>query len=114
VRILLGETTVAETRRPVLLFETTLPTRYYLPPEDVRMDLLEPSDRLTECAYKGQAMHWHARIGDRHYRNIAWTYQQPTTLAAPIAGMVCFYNERVDALYDNDELMTKPQTQWSE
>jgi uncharacterized protein (DUF427 family) len=114
VRIVLGETTVADTRRPLLLFETGLPTRYYIPQEDVRMDLLEPSDRVTECAYKGQATHWHAKIGDQFYPNIAWTYRQPTTLSAPIAGMVSFYNERVDALYVDDELMSKPKTQWSD
>jgi uncharacterized protein (DUF427 family) len=114
VRVVVGETTVAETRRPLLLFETGLPTRYYIPREDVRMDLLEPSDRITECAYKGQASHWHVKLADRIYPNIAWTYRQPTTLAAPIAGLISFYNERVDALYDNDELLPKPQTQWSE
>jgi uncharacterized protein (DUF427 family) len=114
VRVILGETTVADTQRPLLLFETGLPTRYYIPQEDVRMDLLEPSDRVTECAYKGQAAHWNVKIGDRVYNNIAWTYHQPTTLAAPIAGKICFYNERVDALYDDDELMSKPKTQWSE
>jgi uncharacterized protein (DUF427 family) len=114
VRILVGETTVADTRRPLLLFETGLPTRYYIPQADVRMDLLEPGDRITECAYKGEARHWHVRIGDQTYSNIAWTYLQPTTLAAPVAGLICFYNERVDALYDEDELMTKPRTQWSE
>jgi uncharacterized protein (DUF427 family) len=78
------------------------------------MDLLEPSDRVTECAYKGRAAHWNVIIEDRVYNNIAWTYHQPTTLAAPIAEKICFYNERVDALYDNDELMSKPKTQWSE
>jgi len=114
VRILVGETTVADTRRPLLLFETGLPTRYYIPQADVRMDLLEPGDRITECAYKGEARHWHVRIGDQTSSNIAWTYHQPTTLAAPVAGLICFYNERVDALYDDDELMTKPRTQWSE
>lgn len=114
VRIVLGETTMADTRRPLLLFETGLPTRYYIPQEDVRMDLLEPSDRVTECAYKGRASHWQANIGDQIYKHIAWTYQQPTTLVAPIAGMICFYNERVDALYDDDELLSKPKTQWSE
>lgn len=114
VRVVLGETTVAETRRPVLLFETGLPMRYYIPLEDVRLDLLEPSDRLTECAYKGQATHWHAKVGDKVYQNIAWMYRQPTSLVAPIAGMISFYNERVDALYDDDELTSKPKTQWSE
>jgi uncharacterized protein (DUF427 family) len=114
VRVVLGDTTIADTRRPLLLFETGLPTRYYIPQEDVRMDLLEPSDRVTECAYKGQASHWTARIGDQIYNHIAWTYDQPTSLVAPIAGLVSFYNEKVDALYDDDELLTKPKTQWSE
>jgi uncharacterized protein (DUF427 family) len=114
VRIVLGDTVIADTQRPLLLFETGLPTRYYIPQEDVRMDLLAPSDRVTECAYKGQASHWHATIGDQVYKHIAWTYQQPTTLVAPIAGMICFYNERVDSLYDDDDLLTKPKTQWSE
>jgi uncharacterized protein (DUF427 family) len=114
VRIVLGETTVAETRRPLVLFETGLPTRYYIPQEDVRMDLLEPSDRVTECAYKGRASHWNARIGDEVYQHIAWSYPQPTTLVAPIAGLICFYNERVDALYDDDALVPKPRTPWSE
>jgi uncharacterized protein (DUF427 family) len=59
-------------------------------------------------------MHWHAKMGDRTYTNIAWTYRQPTTLAAPIAGLISFYNERVDALHDDDELTSKPKTQWSE
>jgi uncharacterized protein (DUF427 family) len=114
VRIMLGDTVVADTRRPLLLFETGLPTRYYIPQEDVRMDLLEPSERVTECAYKGQASHWTAKIGDQVYKHIAWTYHEPLSLVAPIASRVCFYNERVDALYDNDELVTKPKTQWSE
>ncbi len=114
VRVLLGDTVIAETRRPLLLFETGLPTRYYIPQEDVRMDLLEPSDRVTECAYKGRASHWTAKIGDEVYKHIAWTYHEPTTLVAPIAGLVSFYNEKVTALYDDGELVTRPKTQWSE
>jgi uncharacterized protein (DUF427 family) len=114
VRILLGDTVIAETRRPLLLFETGLPTRYYIPQEDVRMDRLEPSDRITQCAYKGQASHWTAKIGDEVYKHIAWTYHEPLVLVAPIAGLVSFYNEKVTALYDDDELVTKPKTQWSE
>jgi uncharacterized protein (DUF427 family) len=82
-----GETAVADTRRPLLPFETGLPMRYYIPLEDVQMDLLEPSDRVTKCACRGQASHWHVKIGDQIYKHIAWTYHQPTTLAAPIAGM---------------------------
>ena len=65
VRVFLGGETVAETRRARFLFETRLPTRYYIPAEDVRMDLLAPSDKVTACPYKGRARYWSARIGDR-------------------------------------------------
>ena len=113
VRVELGGVTVAETRRPLLLFETGLPVRYYIPEQDARMDLLEPTDRSTECAYKGQAAYWSARIGDRVYKDIVWTYREPLALVAPIAGYLSFFNERVDALYVDDELMPVPKTTWS-
>ena len=105
---------VADSRRVMLLIEPRHLPVFYFPLEDVRRDLLEPTDHHTSSALKGEAHHWHVKVGDRTYNNVAWTYHQPTTLVAPIAGMICFYNERVDALYDEDELMTKPKTQWSE
>ncbi len=91
----LGEI-VAESRRPVLLFETGLPTRYYLPITDVRMEWLQPSDTLTRCPYKGEAHYYALRIGDRNIDDACWYYRYPTQEVAAIAGLVCFYPERVE------------------
>ncbi|MFC1958302.1 DUF427 domain-containing protein [Chloroflexota bacterium] len=110
--IVLGET-VAETDHPMLLFETGLPTRYYLPKLDVCMDLLEPSDKITDCAYKGKAQYYSVRVGDKLARDIAWYYPYPAAGAAKIAGRIAFFNERVDALYVDGEVQKKPKTSWS-
>jgi uncharacterized protein (DUF427 family) len=113
VRVALNGTVVADTHRPTLLFETGLPVRYYIPREDVRMHLLTPSPTHTQCAYKGEASYWSAQIGDKQYRDIAWSYEEPATLSAPIVGLICFFNERVDTLEVDGQLQEKPKTQWS-
>ena len=110
--VVLGET-VADTHRPVLLFETGLPTRYYLPKLDVRMELLEPSDKKTGCAYKGEAQYYSVRVGGKLARDIAWYYPYPAVEAAKIAGRIAFFNEHVDALYVDGEEQEKPKTPWS-
>lgn len=112
VRIEVGGVTVAESVRPTLLFETGLPVRYYLPKTDVRMDLMEPSDRSTECPYKGTAEYWSVVIaGDRH-DDIVWSYPFPTLESAPIGGLMCFYDERVDLIVDG-ERQVRPETIFS-
>jgi uncharacterized protein (DUF427 family) len=103
---------VADTKRPVLLFETGLPVRYYLPREDVRMDLLEGSDLRTTCAYKGHAPHFHAQAGDERHENIAWTYREPLPDHMEIKELISFYNERAEIEVDG-EPADKPETQWS-
>lgn len=112
VRVVIAGETVAETRRPTLLFETSLPTRYYLPQEDVRTDLLEPSDTTSRCPYKGIARYWSARVGGEIARDIAWGYPEPIPECPKIAGLICFFNERVD-LYVDAESQPRPQTPWS-
>lgn len=104
--------TLAETRRPTLLFETSLPVRYYIPQEDVRTDLLEATQTASRCAYKGQASYWSVRMGDRVERDLAWAYMEPTLEASKIRGLLCFFNERVD-LYVDGELQERPVTPWS-
>jgi len=99
---------VADTIRPRLLFETGLPTRYYIPQEDVRMDLLEPTDKHTRCPYKGQASYW--SIGSEE--NVAWCYPEPVPEQPKIQGLVAFFNERVDIDVDG-ERQEPPETQWS-
>ncbi len=109
--VLLGEI-VAESQHPALLFETGLPVRYYLPKLDVRLDLLEPSDRITGCAYKGQAQYYSVRIRDNLTKDICWYYRYPTSPMVKIATRIAFFNERVD-LYVDGEKQTPPTTIWS-
>lgn len=112
VRIEVDEVTVAETRRPTLLFETGLPVRYYLAKTDVRLDLLEPSDKTTECPYKGTAEYWSVVAGDARYDDLVWSYPFPTGESTKIAGLLCFYDEKVD-IYVDGEKQERPQTAFS-
>ena len=113
VRVVISGENVAESDKPILLFETGLPTRYYLPKLDVRMDLLEPSNTVTGCAYKGKAQYYSVRVDGKVATDIAWYYRYPTTETAKIAGRICFFNERVDAHYVDGVEQHKPRTQWS-
>lgn len=108
LRLELGGLVVAETRRPTLLFETSLPTRYYIPPTDVRLELLEPSDHTTGCPYKGHARYYNVRLGDELHRNLVWSYSTPRAAALDIAGMMAFYTEKLEALYIDGEKVKKP------
>jgi uncharacterized protein (DUF427 family) len=112
VRVVVAGQTVAESRRSRLLFETGLPTRYYLPKADVRMDLLVPTDSETQCPYKGKARYWSARVGDTVEEDIAWSYPFPIPECPKIENLIAFYNERADIWVDG-ELQPKPDTLWS-
>lgn len=114
VRIVLGGVTIADTKRPRLLLETGLPTRYYIPEQDIRMELLEPTETTTRCPYKGKATYWSATIGKRVFKDIVWSYREPLPACSPVAQSLCFFNERIDAIYVDDELIPAPKTQWSE
>ena len=96
VRVSVGGETIADSVRTRALFETALPTRYYFPPEDVRLDLLEPSAKRTRCAYKGSASYWHVRAGGELHEDLAWTYASPQHDAEPVRDLIAFFNERVD------------------
>jgi uncharacterized protein (DUF427 family) len=113
VQVVVAGTLVAETRRPALLFETGLPTRYYLPKADVRLDLLVPTDTETRCPYKGLASYYAVVVGPTVVRDIAWCYRHPIPECSKIENLICFFNERVDALYVDGELQEKPRTRWS-
>lgn len=90
-----GET-IATTRRGKFLFETGLPPRYYIPPEDVRADLLVPTDTTSICPYKGTASYWSIKVGERTAEDAVWAYPEPLPDAPPIWGYYCFYPEKVD------------------
>ncbi len=113
VRVIVAGETVAETRNPKLLFETGFPTRYYFPQQDVRMDLLEPSNLKTRCPYKGIASYWSVKVGEQIMKNIVWGYPNPVIECPKIKDLVCFYNERVESIYLDGELVPKPITPWS-
>lgn len=100
VRVEVEGVRVAESDAPVLLFETGLPTRYYLDQTDVRMDLLTHNDAATQCPYKGTARYWDLSTGINNYPRFVWSYSLPTPEASKIAGLLCFYNERVDLFLD--------------
>jgi uncharacterized protein (DUF427 family) len=102
---------LARSSRPALLFETMLPTRYYLPREDVTAELI-PSSTRTYCAYKGQASYWSASVGGRVVADIAWTYQDPLHDAARVRGLIAFFNERTDTALNGTSL-ERPVTPWS-
>lgn len=98
VRVLLGGEVVAETRRPCLVFETGAPTRYYLSPEDVRTELLTRTQTSTACPYKGMASYWSTTLGGRAVNDVVWSYENPPPEQPRIAGLLCFWPERVDAI----------------
>lgn len=112
VKVVIDGVTVAETTRPALLFETSLPTRYYLPAADVNMAYLTPTDSQTRCPYKGVATYWNVTVGEKIYQDLVWSYPDPIPECPKIKDLLCFYNEKVD-LYVDGELQERPETYWS-
>ncbi len=108
VRVEIDGEVVAESSSPVVLFETGLPARYYLPALDVRRDLLTPTDLQSSCPYKGTARYW--SIGA--HENIVWSYPTPLPESQPVQGLFCFFNEKVDIFIDG-ELEAKPISPFS-
>ncbi len=96
VEVHVDGTLVAESDRPVLLDETGLPTRYYLPREDVRMELFRPTTFTTQCPFKGDASYWSLALGDAVHDGIAWSYEHPIPAAEGVAGLLCFYPDRAE------------------
>jgi uncharacterized protein (DUF427 family) len=91
---------LADTRRPVLLFETDLPTRYYLPKEDVDLSVLEPTTNRSHCPYKGDATEYWSVVGQPDATDIGWSYPTPYPAVGKVAGLIAFYNELVDVTVD--------------
>jgi uncharacterized protein (DUF427 family) len=112
VRVEIEGVTLCESHRPILLFETGLPTRYYIPKQNVRMDLLEPTDSITRCPYKGVARYWSARVRDKLVKDVVWSYPAPIPECPKIENLLSFYNEHVD-LYVDGMLQERPITPFS-
>jgi uncharacterized protein (DUF427 family) len=103
---------VADSHAPRILYETGLPARYYLPFTDVRQDLLRSSDTTTGCPYKGFASYWNIAIGDVEHKDLVWAYRSPFPECQKIAGLACFYNEKMD-IYVDGELQERPRSPFS-
>jgi uncharacterized protein (DUF427 family) len=112
VRIEVDGVTVADSHQPRILFETGLPPRYYLPLTDVRLDLLRPSEKQTHCPYKGTASYYSVEVEGRVTPDIVWHYPTPLAESQKVAGLACFYDERVDVYLDG-ELQERPRTPFS-
>jgi uncharacterized protein (DUF427 family) len=113
VRVAVAGETVAETRRPRLVFETGHPTRYYLPLEDVRRSLLLPSQTGSRCPYKGIASYWSVKAGEKICHDLAWSYLDPIPECPKIKGLVCFFQEREATICVDGEELPKLKTKWS-
>ena len=110
VRVELDGVVLADACSPVMVFETGLPTRYYLSRTDVDFAHLIPTDTVTACPYKGTTSgYWSVRAGGTVHPDLAWSYDFPTRQLLPIAGMIAFYNEKVDVILDGQRL-ERPQT----
>ena len=108
VRVEVDGVTVADSVQPMILFETGLPPRYYLPLSDLRLDLLTPTGTVTHCPYKGAATYW--SIGS--HPDIVWSYRAPLPESQKIAGRACFFDEKVDVYLDG-ELQDRPRTHFA-
>ena len=104
--------TLADTHAPVVLLETPLPMRFYIPRADVRMELLTPTDQRSVCAYKGVASYWSATVEGKQYPDIVWSYEHPLHDALPVKEMMCFFTERLDIEIDGVP-WRRPVTPWS-
>jgi uncharacterized protein (DUF427 family) len=112
VEVVLDGVVLASSTRAIVLGETGLPPRHYLPRDDVRLDLLDATTTETVCPFKGSASYWTARVGDTEHRDVAWSYESPIEGMESIAGHICFYGERADHVLDG-ETVERPDSPWS-
>lgn len=95
---------VADSTSASFLFETGLPTRYYLPKTDVRFEYFKPTDTVSRCPYKGEARYWTAEINGQVHEDVLWGYDYPLPESQKVAGLVCFYTEKVDVFVDRSPI----------
>jgi uncharacterized protein (DUF427 family) len=111
VQLFLDGRPLADSSHPRLVFETMLPVRYYLPPEDVTADLLT-SDTRTWCPYKGGASYFSVELGGGVVPDVAWCYETALPDAGEVRGYLAFFDERVDVVIDGVP-RPRPVTPWS-
>lgn len=112
VRVLLDGAVLADSCRSMLLFETGLPVRYYLPKLDVTMGRLRRSSTRTRCPYKGEAVYWDVELDGTTLRDLVWSYPAPIPEIPKLENLLSFYNEKVDLEVDG-AILERPHTNWS-
>ena len=112
VQIAVDGVVVASSTAAVVLEETGLPARYYLPRADVRTELLRATDKATSCPFKGGASYWSLELDGAAHPDIVWSYEDPIEGMEAIAGRLAFFDERVDVTIDGVP-QERPRTQWT-
>ena len=110
VQVVVDGEIVADSRRGTFLFETGMPTRYYLPIADTRLELLSASRYISGCPYKGIASYYHLTVNGKRHENMVWYYPDPVHEADRIKGLVCFYNEFADRILVDGIEQPRPVT----
>ncbi len=113
VQISVAGETVADTRRPTLVFETGHPVRYYIPLDDIRRELLIVSDTASRCPYKGIALYWSVKAGGQIFPDLAWSYRDTIPECPKIKDLVCFFQEREAVITVDGEELPRLRTKWS-
>ena len=108
VRAVVGGETVADSDRVLVMHETGYRPVTYVPREDVRMDLLQPTEHHTHCPFKGDASYWSIDVDGRRIENVAWSYEDPYEEAEIVRGHIAFYWDRIDAWFEDDEQVAEP------
>lgn len=103
VRVVVGGVALADTTRALRVLETASPPTFYIPPEDVRLDLLVPEPRRTVCEWKGEASYWTIRAGERVVPSAAWSYPRPMPGFEALRDHLAFYAGRVDEAWVDEE-----------
>ena len=107
IRVVFNGQTIADSRRSQRVLETSHPPVYYIPPEDVALEYLEPTPRSTFCEWKGNAAYLTLTVGDQRADNVAWYYPQPTATFADIKDYLAFYPSRVEAYVDGERVQSQ-------
>lgn len=108
IQVKLGELTIADSTRAYRVLETSHPPVYYLPQDDIRMELMEPTARNSVCEWKGGASYWSLRAGGKFLVNVAWGYLEPTLAFRQIAGHLAFYLDPLEGFVDGEQAEPQP------
>lgn len=108
VRVVLGETVIAQSRRAIRVLETASPPTFYIPPRDVRVELLTRAPGASLCEWKGSATYWSLRLDGREVPNVAWSYEEPFVDFVSIGGYLSFYPGKLECYVEDDRVVAQP------